>query len=176
MVKVSVIICTYNGASYLAGQLDSLLAQTCPPYELVVQDDGSSDGTWEMLEAFRAAHPGLCIRLFRNPERLGYNRNFLSAVQRASGDFIACCDQDDLWHPEKLEMLAREIGNAPLDLLHPINEQGQAAPAESHHIIVHILVRGQFPGISVTGLVNLQLCQFSGRELQQTGGMKAGPL
>lgn len=114
MVKVSIIICTYNGANYLAGQLDSLLAQTCPPYELVVQDDGSSDGTWEMLEAFRAAHPGLCIRLFRNPERLGYNRNFLSAVQRAGGDFIACCDQDDLWHPEKLEMLAREIGNAPL--------------------------------------------------------------
>ena len=114
MVKVSIIICTYNGANYLAGQLDSLLAQTCPPYELVVQDDGSSDGTWEMLEAFRAAHPGLCIRLFRNPERLGYNCNFLSAVQRAGGDFIACCDQDDLWHPEKLEMLAREIGNAPL--------------------------------------------------------------
>ena len=53
MVKVSIIICTYNGANYLAGQLDSLLAQTCPPYELVVQDDGSSDGTWEMLEAFR---------------------------------------------------------------------------------------------------------------------------
>ena len=114
MVKVSVIICTYNGANYLAGQLDSLLAQTCPPYELVVQDDGSSDGTWEMLEAFRTAHPGLCIRLFRNPERLGYNRNFLSAVQRAGGDFIACCDQDDVWMANKLEMLMNRIGNHTL--------------------------------------------------------------
>lgn len=114
MTKVSIIMCTYNGVPHLSEQLDSLRAQTLPPYELVVQDDGSSDGTWELLEDFCRTNPDLRIRLFRNPQRLGYNRNFLSAVQRAEGDLIACCDQDDVWHPEKLETLVREIGNAPL--------------------------------------------------------------
>lgn len=107
-------MCTCNGAAYLGEQLDSLLAQTLSPYELVVQDDGSTDGTMELLRAFRQQHPDLRIRLFANPERMGYNGNFLSAVLRAEGDLIACCDQDDVWHPDKLEVLARELGDAPL--------------------------------------------------------------
>lgn len=112
--KISIVMCTYNGAAYLREQLDSLVAQTLPFHELVVQDDGSTDGTWELLEAFRGAHPERRVRLFRNPVRLGYNRNFLTAVQRAEGDCIACCDQDDIWLPDKLEVLARELGRAPL--------------------------------------------------------------
>ena len=114
MVKISVIMCTYNGAAYLSEQLDSLRTQTLPPYELVVQDDGSTDGTMDLLRDYQQRYPGLRIRLFANPERVGYNRNFLTAVQRAGGDFIACCDQDDVWHADKLETLAREIGDAPL--------------------------------------------------------------
>lgn len=113
-LKISIVMCTYNGAAYLREQLDSLVAQTLPFYELVVQDDGSTDGTWELLENYRLAHPDRRIRLFRHPERLGYNRNFLTAVQRAEGDCIACCDQDDIWLPEKLEVLAHELGRAPL--------------------------------------------------------------
>lgn len=114
MLKISIVMCTYNGAAYLREQLNSLLAQTLPFYELVVQDDGSTDGTWALLEDFRQAHPGQRIRLYRNERRLGYNRNFLTAVQRAGGDCIACCDQDDIWLPEKLEVLAAELGRAPL--------------------------------------------------------------
>lgn len=114
MQKISIVMCTYNGAAYLREQLDSLLAQTLPFYELVVQDDGSTDDTWPLLEAFRTAHPDRRVRLFRNPERLGYNRNFLTAIQRAEGDCIACCDQDDIWLPDKLEVLACSLGRAPL--------------------------------------------------------------
>ena len=114
MVRISVIMCTYNGAAYLGEQLDSLRTQTLPPHELVVQDDGSTDGTMDLLRDYQQRHPGLRIRLFANPERLGYNRNFLTAVQRAEGDLIACCDQDDVWHADKLEVLARELGDAPL--------------------------------------------------------------
>ena len=102
MVKISVIMCTYNGAAYLGEQLDSLRTQTLPPFELVVQDDGSTDGTMDLLRDYQRRHPGLRIRLFANPERMGYNRNFL------------CCDQDDVWHADKLEVLARELGDAPL--------------------------------------------------------------
>ena len=76
-------MCTCNGAAYLGEQLDSLRAQTLPPYELVVQDDGSTDGTPDLLRDYQRRHPDLRIRLFANPARLGYNRNFLTAVQRA---------------------------------------------------------------------------------------------
>ena len=113
-LKISIVLCTYNGAAYLREQLDSLRAQTLPFYELVVQDDGSTDGTWELLEDYRRQHSDCRIRLFRNPQRLGYNRNFLTGVQRAEGDCIACCDQDDIWLPEKLEVLACELGGAAL--------------------------------------------------------------
>ncbi len=112
--RISIVLCTYNGAAYLGEQLDSLLAQTLPPYELVVQDDASTDGTMDLLHDYRQRHPALRIRLFVNPERLGYNRNFLTAIQRVEGDLIACCDQDDIWHPDKLEVLVRELGDAPL--------------------------------------------------------------
>lgn len=114
MQKISIILCTFNGADYLGEQLESLLAQTLPFHELVVQDDGSTDGTWALLEAFRRAHPERRIRLHRNDARLGYNRNFLTAMQRAEGDLIACCDQDDIWVPDKLEVLAGALGRAPL--------------------------------------------------------------
>ena len=114
MVKISVIMCTYNGAAYLGEQLDSLRTQTLPPHELVVQDDGSTDGTMDLLHDYQRQHPDLRIRLFANAERMGYNRNFLTAIQRAEGDLIACCDQDDVWHADKLEVLARELGDAPL--------------------------------------------------------------
>ena len=114
MVNISVIMCTCNGAAYLGEQLDSLLAQTLPPYEVVVQDDASTDGTMDLLRDYRRRHPDFRIRLFSNPERLGYNRNFLTAIRRAEGDLIACCDHDDIWHADKLEVLARELGDAPL--------------------------------------------------------------
>ncbi len=109
--RVSVVMCTCNGARYLREQMDSILAQDCPPYEIVVQDDLSDDGTWEMLEAYRAARPEL-FRLYRNETRLGFNRNFHTAILRAEGDFIALSDQDDIWFPSKLRRQVEAIGEA----------------------------------------------------------------
>ena len=51
--SVSIVLCTYNGEKYLREQLDSLLAQTYPLHEIIIQDDGSTDGTWEILEETR---------------------------------------------------------------------------------------------------------------------------
>ncbi len=124
--SVSVALATYNGARFLREQLDSLLAQTHPAAEIVVCDDGSGDGTWELIEEYRAAHPDL-FRILRNPERLGYIRNFERAVSLCSGEFIALCDQDDLWMPEKLERLLIALGSK--DLVHSdarlIDSQGE---------------------------------------------------
>ncbi len=114
MKKISIILCTYNGEAYLQAQIDSLLGQTYPFYELIVQDDNSTDNTIELLENYRKQFPERNIRLYVNPQRLGYNRNFLTAATRATGDYIACCDQDDVWMDNKLEALMQAIGNSPL--------------------------------------------------------------
>ena len=96
---------TYNGARYIREQLDSLAAQTLLPYELVVTDDGSTDTTLEIVRNFSggALFP---VRIHRNENRLGYADNFLYAASLCKGNFIAFCDQDDVWMPEKLATCA----------------------------------------------------------------------
>ncbi|MDR0976219.1 MAG: glycosyltransferase [Prevotellaceae bacterium] len=111
---ISVVLCTYNGEEFLREQLDSIAAQTYPVHELIVQDDNSTDGTAALVESYCAQHPSLHLIYITNPQRLGFNRNFLTAFQRATGDFIAVCDQDDIWEPQKLERLVCEAGDAML--------------------------------------------------------------
>lgn len=103
-LSTSIVLCTYNGARFLEAQWDSLLAQSRLPDEIVVRDDGSSDGTWALLDALsaRAAARGVRVRRARNPRNLGYVANFEAALRDASGDVLFLCDQDDVWHAEKL--------------------------------------------------------------------------
>lgn len=93
---------TFNGAAYVGEQLASIAAQTVAPCEVIVGDDGSTDGTLEIVEAFARAAP-MPVRLIRRPGRLGYAENFLQAAGSARGDLIAFSDQDDVWRPTKLE-------------------------------------------------------------------------
>lgn len=103
---ISVALCTYNGGRYLREQLDSIALQTRQPVELVACDDGSSDDTVSILVGFsdRVNFP---VRIFKNSQRLGSTRNFDQAISLATGEFIALCDQDDRWAPEKLDRLSR---------------------------------------------------------------------
>lgn len=110
-VKVSVVMCTYNGKQFLRQQMDSILAQSYPLHEIIVQDDQSTDDTWDILESYRQAHPGL-VKIHRNVERLGFNRNFHTALMRATGDVIAISDQDDIWFANKISRQVDIIGNA----------------------------------------------------------------
>lgn len=107
--KVSVVMCTYNGATYLREQLDSIIGQTLTPYELIAQDDGSTDATVAILEEYAARFP--YIKVYRNEADKGINNNFFSAMRRATGDFIAISDQDDIWMPDKLEVQTAAIGD-----------------------------------------------------------------
>ena len=109
---VSVALCTCNGEAYIEAQLASVLAQTHRELELVVVDDASTDRTVEIVE--EAARRDQRIQLHRNPERLGVNANFARAFSLCRGDFIAPCDQDDVWSARKLETLMAAIGDADL--------------------------------------------------------------
>lgn len=99
---VSVVLCTYNGSAFVREQLESILAQTLPPLEVVVSDDGSTDDTLDVVRSVAAA-TSTPIRVSRNETTLGFSENFLQACQRARGRWIAFSDQDDRWAPEKLQ-------------------------------------------------------------------------
>ena len=104
-ITISIAMATYNGDRYIGEQLDSLARQKLLPLELVVTDDGSSDGTLDILKAFSEGAP-FPVRIFRNTTRLGYEENFLKAASLCNGDVIAFCDQDDIWMDRKLEVCA----------------------------------------------------------------------
>ena len=107
MPRVSIVMCTYNGERYLARQLDSILQQTYPLHEILIQDDGSTDRTCQIVEEYREKHP--LIRLIRNGKNLGFNHNFLDAIPKATGDYIALSDQDDIWALDKIASLIETV-------------------------------------------------------------------
>lgn len=92
---------TFNGAPYLRDQLDSLATQAHLPVELVVCDDRSTDETVEIIKSFSSSSP-FPVKLHLNEENLGFAENFLKAARLCRGDWVAFCDQDDVWLPNKL--------------------------------------------------------------------------
>lgn len=99
---ISIALATWNGASYLPELLDSLISQTVCPLEIVACDDGSTDETRNILLDY-AERSSIPIRIAFNELRLGAPRNFARAMSLCRGEFIALADQDDIWHPRKLE-------------------------------------------------------------------------
>lgn len=109
MKTVSVVMATYNGEKYLREQLDSIINQTYPIHEIIIQDDCSIDGTIAIIEEYAREYSN--IMFFVNDNNLGINQNFKTAVMRATGDFIALSDQDDIWFPDKIEEEMKAIGS-----------------------------------------------------------------
>ena len=110
---VDILLATYNGAAFLAPQLDSLLAQTHANFRLIVSDDGSTDDTLAILRRYEAAFGGRMLLLPSQPKGGGVIRNF-ERLMRASlddgrADWIAFCDQDDVWLPEKTARLLAAV-------------------------------------------------------------------
>jgi hypothetical protein len=123
---VSVALCTYNGATHLNEQLDSLWSQTWPRLEVIAVDDASSDGTWDILQ--RAAQHEPRLRIARNETNLGFAANFERAISLCGGEFIAPCDQDDVWQPSKLQALVQAIDGHLLAYCDSALVDGQGRP------------------------------------------------
>lgn len=111
-LTVSVALATYNGERFLGEQLASIAAQTRLPDELVVRDDGSSDGTARLVESFAAQAP-FPVDFARRVDPLGAADNFLDAAAHCRSDLVAFCDQDDLWCPGKLAVCVAEFEADP---------------------------------------------------------------
>jgi hypothetical protein len=105
----SVLIRTYQAADSVAEAVESALAQTQPPFEVVVYDDGSTDGTEDVLRPYRDR----IVYLWR--ENAGAPLAFNRAVEAARGEFVVVLDADDAYQPERLEALG-ELASARPDL------------------------------------------------------------
>ena len=110
--RISVAMCTYNGAHFLAPQLESFVVQSRLPDELVVCDDGSSDDTVAILQAFARRAP-FRVRIEVNDVTLRSTKNFEKAIGLCTGDLIATSDQDDVWLPEKLALCEAAFARDP---------------------------------------------------------------
>ncbi len=104
---VSVVLCTYNGALFIQEQVQSILNQTYRNIELIIVDDRSTDATMELV--LEMTQNDERIRFSQNEQNLGYNLNFNYACSISKGDLIAIADHDDIWVPEKIEILVNVI-------------------------------------------------------------------
>lgn len=109
---VAVVVATYNGATYLPQQLESIIHQTHKPSQIIIVDDASSDDTITIAQAFATVHPEVMV--VQNEARLGYIKNFEKGMLLANAHYVALSDQDDIWVPHKLEKLLAAIGDQML--------------------------------------------------------------
>ena len=111
-LSVSIVIAAYNGEQFIGEQLRSLFAQTYQPSEILIGDDSENDLTCKAIE--NVISEAVCpVRIIRNEQRKGCSENFSSLAAAAEGDIIFFCDQDDVWLPEKIEKLVKELEAHP---------------------------------------------------------------
>ena len=106
---ISIAMTTYNGSKYIHAQLESIAKQTISDFELVICDDCSKDNTVEIIKNFQQRDSR--IKLFCNEQNLGFKKNFEKVIKLCTGEYIALCDQDDVWTENHLEALFNNIGD-----------------------------------------------------------------
>jgi len=102
---ISVCLPTYNGSKYIIQQLNSILSQLSDEDEVIVSDDCSEDNTCELVENLKDKR----IVILREKKFPNYVFNFEHAIKNAKGDLIFLCDQDDVWLPNKVEVMSRHL-------------------------------------------------------------------
>lgn len=102
MANNAVLLATYNGEAYLNEQLDSLFQQTVSDFVIYVHDDGSNDGTLDILKKYQGNNPGRIVLLEGAPLKSA-KANFLWMLEQVEADYYLFCDQDDVWFENKIE-------------------------------------------------------------------------
>lgn len=106
---VSIALTTYNGGDLIREQIDSILAQTYPHFELVISDDGSDESTTAILDEY--AMKDTRVHWSRSPLERGYVKNTENAIALCKGEIIFLCDQDDTWYLEKIAAHVEQYRN-----------------------------------------------------------------
>lgn len=116
-MKISVVLSTYNGEKYLREQLESIRSQKLQADEVIISDDCSSDSTVQVVQRFIEEYHLNNWKLIANKINRGWKINFKESLKLASGDLIFPCDQDDIWHEDKLQSMSEVMKNNPQILL-----------------------------------------------------------
>ncbi len=114
LVKHSIIMICYNQEAYIKIALDSVLSEQVKPYEIIIGDDFSTDGTRAILEEYRSKHPEI-IKLVLNEKNLGLFANINNVAPKATGDVISILSGDDWYKPKLLENMDQKISELNLD-------------------------------------------------------------
>ena len=109
--KISVAVATYNGAIYLEEQLLSVINQSMVPDEIIIVDDFSKDSTVEIIERIKEKHG--FIKLHRNETNIGPIETFKKAVSLCNYEYVALCDQDDVWYKNKVSEIKKYFSQNP---------------------------------------------------------------
>ena len=108
-VTAAVLLSTYNGEQYLSEQLDSLVAQTHKTLAIHIRDDGSTDGTLDIIRDYQARFPDI-FTLYLGAN-IGSSGSFCWLLKNIEADMYFFCDQDDVWYADKIECHLRRYQN-----------------------------------------------------------------
>lgn len=112
--RICVVLPTWNGAAWLDAQFASIAAQTLPPVEILVRDDGSTDDTRKIIATWAHKLPIVMIDVWGKHEGLlASMQKLIRAVDISRFDAVAFCDQDDVWHEDKLARAAEVLADFP---------------------------------------------------------------
>ena len=113
-MKLSIVMTTYNGIRYIEEQLESIVNQERKADEVLIFDDGSNDGTPEFIEKYIIKNKlNNTWKVIVNEENKGWRRNFVEGIWSSTGDLVFPCDQDDIWHKDKLKVMEDIMINNP---------------------------------------------------------------
>ena len=113
-MKLSIVMTTYNGIRYIEEQLESIVNQERKADEVLIFDDGSNDGTPEFIEKYIIKNKlNNTWKVIVNEENKGWRRKFVEGIWSSTGDLVFPCDQDDIWHKDKLKVMEDIMINNP---------------------------------------------------------------
>lgn len=134
---VMVALSTYNGELFLGAMLDSLLRQDYPNFRVVIRDDGSSDATIAIIDAYCSHHPGKIFRSKLLTGNLGVTRSFLGLLGAIEqGEYLMFCDQDDVWFDNKISMFMASMREVEHDGATPVLVFGDMTVTDQYLNIV----------------------------------------
>lgn len=107
---ITICMAIYNGEKYLSQQISSILPQLDDKDEIIISDDGSKDKSLEIIKSFSDSR----IKIVYNEKRHGFIGNFENALLHAKGDYVFLCDQDDVWMPNKVQVVSAALNDCDL--------------------------------------------------------------
>lgn len=151
-MKVDILMATYNGEKYISQQIESIINQSYEDWTLRIRDDASTDGTMVIVRQYARKYPEK-IKFFENRENSGSPKaNFFSLIKDSDADVIFCCDQDDIWESDKIEITLKEFENINKPLL---VHSDLSVIDENNNIVCKSMIKRQHINVKRTALNQL---------------------